>query len=74
MSPELVGFQLVLFLSISLGSTPLSLQGDNLNREIGDQGDSPQSEPLSQCLDILCDNTTHDSLMHIDTWDIVYSR
>ena len=32
-----------------IGSTSLSLQGDSLKREIGDKGDSPQSEPLSRC-------------------------
>ena len=32
-----------------IGSTSLSLQGDSLKREIGDKGDSPQSELLSRC-------------------------
>ena len=36
-------------ISIIKGSTSLSLQGDSLKREIGDKGDSPQSEPLSRC-------------------------
>ena len=52
----LLYLKFLLFFFILIGSTSLSLQGDNLDREIGDQGDSPRFEPLSRCLDILCNN------------------
>ena len=56
-SPRLVGSQLIFPFSIYIGYTPVSLLlGDNSNGVIGDHCDSHRSEPLSRCLDILCDN------------------